>query len=241
MTNGRRSRAETQTTYAQPVCSETATIEHSLARVQQIQGHKARYKGIRKNTLDLRRVSAVANLQRVSPPIDRRVTLPVQLSRPISSPRRHNLDLEAEALRSVADCKVVEHAIRRAQQLIRRGTAARIDGTRITKSGLDRLWDAVTISPPSRRTLSQLVLASTRARRLHERWEAISACLIARFSTSVCNPGKASPDTRARPHGEYPTSSSARRRRDSCRDSSEAPARRAPSLRKWRCTAGRPL
>jgi hypothetical protein len=34
--------------------------------VQQIQGHKARYKGLRKNTLDLRRVSAVANLQSVA-------------------------------------------------------------------------------------------------------------------------------------------------------------------------------
>lgn len=42
------------------------TIEHSLGRVQQIQGHKARYKGLRKNTLDLRRVSAVANLQRLA-------------------------------------------------------------------------------------------------------------------------------------------------------------------------------
>jgi hypothetical protein len=41
-------------------------IEHSLARVQQIQGHKARYKGLRKNTLDLRRVSAVVNLQGVA-------------------------------------------------------------------------------------------------------------------------------------------------------------------------------
>lgn len=42
------------------------TIEHSLARVQQIQGHKARYKGLRKNTLDLRRVAAVTNLQGVA-------------------------------------------------------------------------------------------------------------------------------------------------------------------------------
>jgi hypothetical protein len=41
-------------------------IEHALARVQHIQGHKARYKGLRKNTLDLRRVSAVANLQRIA-------------------------------------------------------------------------------------------------------------------------------------------------------------------------------
>jgi hypothetical protein len=42
------------------------TIEHSLARVQQIQGHKARYKGLRKNTLDIRRVAAVTNLQGVA-------------------------------------------------------------------------------------------------------------------------------------------------------------------------------
>jgi hypothetical protein len=42
------------------------TIEHSLARVGQIQGTKARYKGARKNTLDLRRSSAVVNLQRVA-------------------------------------------------------------------------------------------------------------------------------------------------------------------------------
>jgi IS5 family transposase len=43
-----------------------ATIEHSLARVQQIQGPRARYKGLRKNTLDVRRVAAVINLQRVA-------------------------------------------------------------------------------------------------------------------------------------------------------------------------------
>jgi hypothetical protein len=42
------------------------TIEHSLARLSQIQGPKARYKGLRKNTLDLRRVAAVANIQRVA-------------------------------------------------------------------------------------------------------------------------------------------------------------------------------
>lgn len=42
------------------------TVEHSLARVQQIQGPKARYKGLRKNTLDARRVAAVINLQRVA-------------------------------------------------------------------------------------------------------------------------------------------------------------------------------
>jgi hypothetical protein len=42
------------------------TIEHSLARVQQLQGSKARYKGLRKNTLDLRRIAVVTNLQRVA-------------------------------------------------------------------------------------------------------------------------------------------------------------------------------
>jgi hypothetical protein len=42
------------------------TIEHSLARVQQLQGPKARYKGLRKNTLDLRRIAVVTNLQRVA-------------------------------------------------------------------------------------------------------------------------------------------------------------------------------
>jgi IS5 family transposase len=42
------------------------TVEHSLARVDQIQGPKARYKGTRKNTLDLRRVAVIANLQRMA-------------------------------------------------------------------------------------------------------------------------------------------------------------------------------
>lgn len=45
---------------------ERTTVEHSLARVQQMQGARARYKGIRKNTLDLRRVAVVANLQRIA-------------------------------------------------------------------------------------------------------------------------------------------------------------------------------
>jgi hypothetical protein len=45
---------------------ERATIEHSLARIDQIQGGTARYKGVRKNTLDLRRTAVVANLQRLA-------------------------------------------------------------------------------------------------------------------------------------------------------------------------------
>lgn len=39
------------------------TVEHSLARLDQIQGKKARYKGARKNTLDARRCATVINLQ----------------------------------------------------------------------------------------------------------------------------------------------------------------------------------
>jgi len=45
---------------------ERTTVEHALARVDQIQGPKARYKGVRKNTLDLRRIAVVTNLQRVA-------------------------------------------------------------------------------------------------------------------------------------------------------------------------------
>jgi hypothetical protein len=42
------------------------TIEHSLARVQHLQGVQARYKGLRKNTLDLRRIAAVTHIQRIA-------------------------------------------------------------------------------------------------------------------------------------------------------------------------------
>jgi hypothetical protein len=42
---------------------QRVTVEHSLAAIAAIQGPKARYKGTRKNTLDLRRCAAVANLQ----------------------------------------------------------------------------------------------------------------------------------------------------------------------------------
>jgi transposase len=45
---------------------ERTTVEHALARVDQLQGPKARYKGVRKNTLDLRRVAVIANLQRMA-------------------------------------------------------------------------------------------------------------------------------------------------------------------------------
>jgi hypothetical protein len=45
---------------------DRTTVEHSLARIDRIQGSKARYKGTRKNTLDLRRSAVVANLQRIA-------------------------------------------------------------------------------------------------------------------------------------------------------------------------------
>jgi hypothetical protein len=42
---------------------ERTAIEHRLARIQAVQGPRARYKGARKNTLDLRRCAALSNLQ----------------------------------------------------------------------------------------------------------------------------------------------------------------------------------
>ena len=40
-------------------------VEHPFARIDQMQGKRARYKGTRKNTLDLRRTAAVHNLQHI--------------------------------------------------------------------------------------------------------------------------------------------------------------------------------
>ena len=45
---------------------ERVTIEHKLARIGSIQGNKARYKGTRKNTFDVRRAAVVANLQTIA-------------------------------------------------------------------------------------------------------------------------------------------------------------------------------
>lgn len=42
---------------------ERVAIEHSLAHISQRQGNRARYRGVRKNTFDLRRASAIQNLQ----------------------------------------------------------------------------------------------------------------------------------------------------------------------------------
>ena len=45
---------------------ERVGVEHTLARIQQIQSPRARDKGVRKNTLDLRRTATVVNLQRLA-------------------------------------------------------------------------------------------------------------------------------------------------------------------------------
>jgi Transposase DDE domain/Transposase domain (DUF772) len=59
-------RVTMQTPDGRAVLRRRTTVEHSLARLDQIQGSKARYKGTRKNTLDVRRCATVANLQRLS-------------------------------------------------------------------------------------------------------------------------------------------------------------------------------
>lgn len=45
---------------------ERTVVEHRLGRIEAIQGSKARYKGARKNELDLCRASAIANLQEIA-------------------------------------------------------------------------------------------------------------------------------------------------------------------------------
>lgn len=45
---------------------DRTAVEHRLARLDAIQGSKARYKGTRKNELDVNRAAAVANLQEVA-------------------------------------------------------------------------------------------------------------------------------------------------------------------------------
>ena len=59
-------RATTRTVAGRALPRRRTTVEHSLARLDQIQGKKARYKGVRKNTLDVRRCATVTNLQRLA-------------------------------------------------------------------------------------------------------------------------------------------------------------------------------
>jgi hypothetical protein len=56
-------RATAQTADGRAVLRRRTVVEHSLARLDRIQGKKARYKGARKNTLDARRCATVDNLQ----------------------------------------------------------------------------------------------------------------------------------------------------------------------------------
>jgi hypothetical protein len=54
-----------QTEEGRQALRQRTGVEHTLARIDQIQGKRARYKGTRKNTLDRRRIAAVNNLQRI--------------------------------------------------------------------------------------------------------------------------------------------------------------------------------
>lgn len=58
-----RLRKQIQTTAGRAALRERTTIEHKLAHISQRQGNHARYIGVRKNTFDLRRASAIQNLE----------------------------------------------------------------------------------------------------------------------------------------------------------------------------------
>jgi len=58
-----RLRQQIQTPRGRAALRERTTIEHKLAHISQRQGHAARYVGVRKNTFDLRRASAIQNLE----------------------------------------------------------------------------------------------------------------------------------------------------------------------------------
>jgi hypothetical protein len=56
-------RKQMQTSAGREALRERTTIEHKLAHISQRQGNEARYIGVRKNTFDLRRASAIQNLE----------------------------------------------------------------------------------------------------------------------------------------------------------------------------------
>jgi hypothetical protein len=58
-------RATRRTAQGRQALRQRTDVEHTLARIDQLQGKRARYKGTRKNTLDLRRMAAVNNLQHI--------------------------------------------------------------------------------------------------------------------------------------------------------------------------------
>lgn len=59
-------RCERKTTEGRRELRERVAVEHRLAAIGRIQGERARYRGVRKNTLDLRRCAVVANLQEIA-------------------------------------------------------------------------------------------------------------------------------------------------------------------------------
>ena len=58
-----RLRKQIQTSAGREALRERTMIEHKLAHIAQRQGNHARYVGVRKNTFDLRRASAIQNLE----------------------------------------------------------------------------------------------------------------------------------------------------------------------------------
>jgi hypothetical protein len=58
-----RLRKQIQTAAGRGALRERTMIEHKLAHISQRQGNHARYVGVRKNTFDLRRASAIQNLE----------------------------------------------------------------------------------------------------------------------------------------------------------------------------------
>ena len=58
-----RLRKQIQTSIGRASLRQRTMIEHKLAHISQRQGNNARYVGIRKNTFDLRRASAIQNLE----------------------------------------------------------------------------------------------------------------------------------------------------------------------------------
>lgn len=56
-------RKRTKTTKGRNELRERTVVEHKLARIGAVQGPKARYRGVRKNELDLNRAAAIANLE----------------------------------------------------------------------------------------------------------------------------------------------------------------------------------
>jgi hypothetical protein len=58
-----RLRKQIHTSAGREALRERTTIEHKLAHISQRQGNEARYLGVRKNTFDLRRASAIQNLE----------------------------------------------------------------------------------------------------------------------------------------------------------------------------------